>query len=134
MEHLRYAGDECLSYLVTIINKIIDDVDSLSSPQLNTAIATPIYKGKNKPLMNHKSYRLVRILPLISRIFDELVRPQFIELTQYSQNPSQYGFTEGISYLLAALQRHEVKSFCVDINKIEQHEWTPPTKPTVSGH
>ena len=84
VEHLRYVGDECLLFLLDLINQIINDVDLLSSDALNTAVATPIYKGKSKCITNHKSYRLVRVLPLISRIFDEYVRPDFIHL---SKNP-----------------------------------------------
>ena len=33
------------------------------------------------------------------------------------QNINQYGFTEGISYLMGALQRHEAEQHCIDIKK-----------------
>ena len=99
------------------MNDIIDDVNCLSSPQLNTAIATVVYKGKQKSLYNNKSFRLVRILPLLCRIFDEYVRPNFIKITKPLHNPNQYGFTAGINYLMAALQRHEAEKFCLDNKK-----------------
>ena len=117
VEHLRYAGDECLQLLLHLINKMISDVKCLSSSSLNTAIATPIHKGKDKPYNSHKSYRMVRVQPLISRIFDEHLRPDLIKLNKNIQNENQYGFTQGISYLMAALQRHEAKSFCIDNKK-----------------
>ena len=40
------------------------------------------------------------------------------QILQISQNNSQYGFTEDITYLMAALQRHEVEKFCIDNKKI----------------
>jgi hypothetical protein len=33
------------------------------------------------------------------------------------QNINQYGFTEHISYLMAALQRHECEKYCIDMKK-----------------
>ena len=114
VEHLRYAGDNTLLLIVRLINKILSNINTLSSPQLNTAIATVVYKGKNKSIYSHKSYRLVRVTPLISRLIDEYVRP-FLQFNYRPlHNPNQYGFTTGMSYLMAALQRHETEMFCVD--------------------
>ena len=33
------------------------------------------------------------------------------------QNCNQYGFTESVSYLMGALQRHEVEKYCIDMKK-----------------
>ena len=57
------------------------------------------------------------MLPLLGRIFDEHLRPTFCEITRPLQNINQYGFTKGISYLMGALQRHEVEQFCLDNKK-----------------
>ena len=61
VEHLQYAGDESLSSVVCLLNKIIDNINYLSSTQLNTSVTSIIHKGKNKPLNHHKSYRQVRV-------------------------------------------------------------------------
>ena len=114
VEHLRYAGDDVLTMLLDLLNSIIGNINNLSSPQLNTAVATIIHKGKNKPAHAHKSYRQVRVTPLIGRCLDEFIRPNIIELTKPIQNSSQYGFTSGITYSMAALQRNETEKFCVD--------------------
>ena len=37
VEHLRYAGDETLSLILFLLNSIIDNINYLSSTQLNTA-------------------------------------------------------------------------------------------------
>ena len=66
VEHLKYSGSACLKILLQkITNEIIADVKLISSPSLNMPLATPVYKAKEKPLNNHKSYRLVIIQPLI---------------------------------------------------------------------
>ena len=40
-----------------------------------------------------------------------------MKITKPIQNNSQYGFTASITYLMGALQRHEVEKFCVDNKK-----------------
>ena len=117
VEHLRNAGDENLLLILTLLNSIIDNMNYLSAPQLNTAAASIVYKGKNKPIYHHKSYRQVRVTPLIGRCLDEFMRPNLIEITKPIQNSSQYGFTGGVTYMMGALQRHEAEKFCVDNKK-----------------
>ena len=116
VEHLRYASDETLSIILSLLNSIIDNINYLSSPQLNTSVASIVYKGKDKPLHNHKSYRQVRVSPLLGRCIYEF-RPNIVKITKPIQNSSQYGFTENITYLMGALQRHEAEKFCIDSKK-----------------
>ena len=116
-EHLRFCGDEALSLILLVINAIIRNLNYMSSTQLNTAVATIIYKGKNKQITNHKSYRQVRVSPLIGRIIDEYLRPNIIDISKSIQNSSQYGFTSNITYMMAALQRHEAEKYCIDQKK-----------------
>ena len=106
VEHLRYAGDETLSLVLLLLNLIIENINYLSSTQLNTSIASIVYKNKNKPIYSHKSYRQVRVTPLLGRCVDEFIRPNLIEITKPLQNSSQYGFTENVTYLMGALHRH----------------------------
>ena len=113
-EHLRYCGDESLTLILGLINSIIRNLNYLARPQLNTALASVIYKGKNKPVVHHKSYRLVRVSPLFGRIIDEHLRPNIEKITKPIQNTSQYGFTTNVTYMMAALQRHETEKFCID--------------------
>ena len=117
VEHLRFAGDETLSSVLFLLNAIIDNINCLSSTQLNTAVASIVYKGKNKPKTHHKSYRQVRVTPLIGRCLDEFIRPNLVQITKPIQNSSQYGFTVDVTYMMGALQRHEVEKFCIDTKK-----------------
>ena len=116
-EHIKYAGDEVLSILCILINRVIDDIQYLSAPEFKAAVASAIHKGKDKPKHHHKSYRLVRVCPLIGRIIDEHIRPMAVQLSKPLQSNNQYGFTENISYLMGALQRHEAQKHCIDKKK-----------------
>ena len=45
VEHLRYAGDATLLLLLDLLNLIIDNLNYLSCPQLNTSVASVVHKG-----------------------------------------------------------------------------------------
>ena len=45
------------------------------------------------------------------------MRPIFVKAARPRQNMNQYGFTEGISYLMGALQSHEAEQYCIDMKK-----------------
>ena len=117
VEHLRYAGDATLLIILELLNNIFDNINFLSSSQLNTSVASVVYKGKLKPTFHHKSYRLVRVTPLFARLIDEYMRPALIDIVRPMQNINQYGFTEAVSYLMGALQRHKVEKYCMDMKK-----------------
>ena len=55
VEHLRYCGEKSLNLILQLINSIIDHLNYLSSPQLNTAVATIVHKGMGKSVYQHKS-------------------------------------------------------------------------------
>ena len=117
VEHLRYCGDETLMLILFLLNSIIDNLNYLSSPQLNTSLTSIVYKGKNKAVHHHKSHRQVRVTPLIGRLIDEFTRPVSVKNTKPLQDINQYGFSEGISYMMGALQRHETEKFCIDMKQ-----------------
>ena len=117
VEHLRNAGDRTLLLVLQLLNSIFDNINFLSSPQLNTSVASVVYKGKGKPIYHHKSHRLVRVTPLFGRLIDEYMRPDLVQIVKPIQNKNQYGFTEKVSYLMGAVQRHEVEKYCIDMKK-----------------
>ena len=117
VEHPRPAGDGTLLLIMRLINNSIENINVLSSPQLNTSVASVVYKGKGKPIFHHKSHRLVRVTPLFARLIDEYMRPDLVEIVRPVQNINQYGFTENVAYLMGAVQRHEVEKYCMDMKK-----------------
>ena len=54
---------------------------------------------------------------MIGRVIDENIRLTFVATTQPKQNPSQYGFTQNVTYLIGALQRYESEKHCLDMKK-----------------
>ena len=117
VEHLRYCGDETLALILQLLNSLINNLNYLSSPQLNTSVTSIIHKGKQKSIFHHKSYRQVRVTPLVGRLLDEFTRPISVRNAKPFQNINQYGFSEGITYMMGALQRHETEKFCIDSKK-----------------
>ena len=103
--------------ILDLLNKSSDNISFLTTYRLNTAVATIVHKGKGRLITEHKSHRLVRVSNFFGRLIDEHLRPFFLEITRPHQSPVQYGYTTGVSYLLAALQRHETEKFCVDTKK-----------------
>ena len=116
-EHLKHAGDEALLLMCELINRVLKNLNFLSAPEFKIAIASVKYKAKDKPKNHHKSYRLVRVCPLVGRIIDEYVRPLAVKISKPLQSKNQYGFTENITYIMGALQRHEAQKHCIDAKK-----------------
>ena len=52
----------------------------------------------------------MRVTPLFGRIIDEHMRPTLVNIVRPMQNINQY-----VSYLMGALQYHEVEKYCVDM-------------------
>ena len=113
-EHLKYAGEKTLEILCSFINRVLENINYLAAPEFKTSVASVIHKGKGKPKNLHKSFRLVRVCPLIGRLIDEYIRPMAVKISKPSQSINQYGFTENISYLMGTLQRHEAQKYCID--------------------
>ena len=59
----------------------------------------------------------MRVTPLFGRLIDEYMRPALVKIVRPMQNCNQYGFTETVSYLMGAVQRHEVEKHCIDMKK-----------------
>ena len=51
-EHFKHAGDEALDQLCLLINRVIEDLSFLKAPEFKIAIASVIFKGKDKPKNN----------------------------------------------------------------------------------
>ena len=113
VEHLRHCGDQAKQHILTLINRILHDIYYLSCPQIKLGLGTPIQK-KKKPLSKSNSYRRITVTPIIGAIIDYYLDPPSEALFRKSQSPDQLGFTAGISYLLAALQRGECQRWAID--------------------
>ena len=77
-------------------------------------LGTAFYKGKNKSLTKSNSYRRITVSPIIGALIDYYIDPVAESIFQQTQSPDQLGFTGGISYLLAAVQRGECQRWAID--------------------
>ena len=105
VEHLRNCGKQAKLQVVNLINRIIQDIYYLSCPQIKIGMGTPLYKAKKKPVTKSNSYRRITVSPIIGAIFDYYVDPIAESTFAPKQSPDQLGFTAGVSYLLAAVER-----------------------------
>ena len=114
VEHLRNAGDKAKLCVLNLVNSILDEIYYLTCPQAKMGISSVIYKGKKKPVSNSDSYRRVTVSPQIGSIIDRYIDPVAEEIFREVQSPDQLGFTAGISYLMAAVQRGECQRWALD--------------------
>jgi hypothetical protein len=114
VEHLRHCGAEAQESILALINRILSDIYFLSCPQIKLGLGTAIYKGKNKKTFNSNSYRRVTVTPIVGAIIDYYIDPKAEAVFRPHQSPDQLGFTSGISYLLAAIQRGECQRWAID--------------------
>ena len=109
VEHIRNCGDDAKLTIVKLINRIIENIYYLSCPQIKLGLGTAVFKGKRKPVAKSSSYRRITVTPVLGAIIDYYLDPQSEAVFRPKQSPDQLGFTSRISYLLATIQRGNVK-------------------------
>ena len=117
VEHLRHCGYQAKLHLQDLINRVLKDIYYLTCPQIKLGLASAIHKGKKKPITMANSYRRITVTPILGAIIDYYIDPAAEHIFRQVQSHDQLGFTAGISYLLAALQRGECQRWAVD-NKL----------------
>ena len=114
VEHLRQCGEDALLQVLRFINRLLENIYFLSRPQIKLGIGTPIYKAKKKPIAKSSSYRRITVCPVLGAIIDYYLDPKAEAVFRPAQSPDQLGFTSGISYLLAAIQRGDCQRWAID--------------------
>ena len=114
VEHLRNLGPTAKSCVLNLVNSVLDRIYFLSCPQIKLGVSSVIYKAKKKPVTRSDSYRLVTVSPQIGAIIDRYIEPPSEKIFRQVQSPDQLGFTQNISYLLAAVQRGECQRLAID--------------------
>ena len=91
-EHLRYGGHCIVTWLLEILNSIIDT--ELVPLSLKSGITIPIYKGGGKDPLDTNNYRGITINSVISKILELLIinrlEPLFMEAGVPHSNQSAY--------------------------------------------
>ena len=114
VEHLRHCSQESKQHILDLLNKIINNIYFLSCPQIKLGLGTAVYKGKNKVISKSNSYRRITVTPIIGAILDYHIEPKAESTFRQVQSPDQLGFTAGLSYLIAAVQRGECQRWAID--------------------
>ena len=114
VEHLRHCGEQAKLCILQLVNRILDNLYYLSCPQLKIGLGSAIHKGKKKPISKSNSYRRVTVTPIIGAIIDYYLDPKAEALFRPHQSLDQLGFTAGVSYLLASIQRGECQRWALD--------------------
>ena len=114
VEHIREAGQLAKQCILKLLNNIISDIYLLTCPQVKIGLASSLHKGKLKPADKSSSYRRITVTPVFGNILDRFLDPQTESIFRPKQSPDQLGFTKGISYLMAAIQRGECQQWALD--------------------
>lgn len=114
VEHLRNCGEKAKNCILKLVNNILDEIYYLTCTQVKVGISSVIYKGKKKPITRADSYRRVTVSPQIGSIIDRYIDPVAETIFREVQSPDQLGFSQGISYLMAAVQRGECQRWAID--------------------
>ena len=114
VEHLRFCGLQAKNQILNLINRIFKDIYFLTCPQIKLGLGTALHKGKSKPITKSNSYRRITVCPILGAIIDYYVDPMAESIFRQVQSPDQLGFTSGLSYLLAAVQRGECQRWAID--------------------
>jgi hypothetical protein len=108
-EHLKLATYQLVTHLQAIANTVLESGGTLDSIQ--RAYVLPIHK-KGKDEFSLDSYRGITITPTLSKLLEHIVGTRIREL--FIQNPLQYGFSKGLSPVLAILAVTEAISHAID--------------------
>ena len=114
VEHIRHCGSIAKTSILVLINRILADIYYLSCPEFKLGLGTAVYKGKNKSVSKSSSFRRITVSPILGAIIDYYIDPQAEAIFRPTQSPDQLGFTSGLSYLLAAIQRGECQHWAID--------------------
>ena len=114
VEHLRYLGHSAKHCILNLVNSALDSISLMSCPQVKLGVSSIIYKAKKKPVHKSDSYRVVTVSPQIGAIIDRYIEPKSEAIFRQVQSPDQLGFTQNMSYLLAAVQRGECQRLAID--------------------
>ena len=113
-EHLKHCGMGAKNVILRLINSILDEIYYLSCPQIKTGLGIAAHKGKKKSLTMSTSYRRITVKPQLGSLIDRFLDPLAESVFRQVQSTEQYGFTQGVSYLAAAVLRGECQRYALD--------------------
>ena len=116
LEHLLYASRDTSSYMVDLINQILDQPDLYCHTAISRSIASMLHKGKNRPKDKIGNYRRIQICTLSQKIIQKIIAAPAGEMVKDSMVPTQWGFTPKVSFLTATFVRETLSKLAFDNN------------------
>ena len=109
-EHLKYAGDSCLTLLTTILNAIREFEDLPESTIVGVIIS--LFKGKMKSKLDKDNYRGITLLNVIGKILERLIlnRNMLVFKKAGVPNSLQFAYQKGNSCTFGSFVLQEVIS------------------------
>ena len=102
-EHFKAGKSEIVPAITKVFNKILSDKKIPSV--FKTGLITPVLKkGKDPKLLEH--YRGITVTSIFGKLFEYALLNKF----EYTQSDMQFGFTEGLSPMMASLLVSEAKA------------------------
>ena len=99
-EHVKCAGPHILEPLATVLSAIVNTKHI--PEQFKSGLLHPIHKkGKDASLFSN--YRGITVTSLIGKLFEHVILHRIEDFLPKEQSPLQFGFTRGLSPLMAAL-------------------------------
>ena len=113
-KHLACASNELIPVLTALLNCIfhVGDLPYL----LKLGLLTPIFKKKGSNT-DAKNYRVITILPILSKLLESILRESIKPNINATQNPMQRGFTKNSSPMNCAIILEEYIRENKDQNK-----------------
>ena len=107
-QHLKYSGKVLIEEITDIFNSII--AEGKVPQMIKSGILTPVLKKSKDPTLLD-NYRGITVTPVLGKLFEITILPRIAE--NFDQSTLQFGFTKGLSPVMAALivseSRAEVK-------------------------
>ena len=104
-EYLKHSGKVLVDEITAIFNQILQ---SKTVPDaFKSGILTPVLKKSKDPTVLD-NYRGITVTPIISKLFESVLLPRLSET--FEQSPLQFGFTKGLSPVMAALIVSEARA------------------------
>jgi len=92
-EHFRYSPDEVIQFLVTIVNKIFEELDITETTKYSTV--TPVLKP-NKDKIYPKNYRGITVTNTFSTVIESILKERIEPKLLLSQNKLERIYSKNI--------------------------------------
>ena len=95
VEHFRYSPDEVIQFLVTIVNKIFEELDIPESSKYGTV--TPVLKpNSNKDKIYPENYRGITVTNTFSTVIEGILKERIEPKLLLSQNKLERIYSKNI--------------------------------------